>query len=232
MSRTRIFALCAVLMGASGCLASDESFERGWGHPLAVLPGDDGNVWGVYAESEAVTANAALAVVEWQEGDPSGRNVQGETDAFGVTTVHVQTAEGVWSAAVDAEGQVVWADPLPEDPTLLAGAIGDAGIAVEDLAASCETCSGGIGPLLIIAIVIVVAVAAGAAVYVMDHRDPPRRSTRPGPSPDRGTSPAPGGQTQPGGADCGPEPTGDFRKDPAARRRHFQYLQCMGHAGR
>lgn len=236
MTKPRLLAVSlAWVASVSGCLASDDALERGWGHPLAVLPGEDGNVWGVYADSE-LAASTAVAMVEWQGADPSGRNVQGGNDEQGVTTVTVETSEGPWSAAVDPEGQLVWADPLPADPTVLAGAIGDAGMAAEDLAAQCETCSAGIGPLAIIAIVVVVGVAATALWTAW--RDPPNRGEAkpaPGPGPTqerRRTSTTPSGGARPlPAADCGPEPTGDIRKDPAARRRHFEYLQCLARAG-
>lgn len=235
MTNASRVGVCLLLVASlSACLGSDEALERGFGHPLAVLPGDDGNVWGVYAESE-LAANAAIAMVEWAGGDPSGREVQGGNDEAGVTTVQVDTPEGPWSAAVDAEGNLVWADPLPEDPTVLAGAIGDAGMAAEGLADSCETCAAGIGPLAIAAIVVVVGVAAVALWTAW--RDPPNHGTaRPGTAPAR--SPTPGTTTQerrttrpPPAADCGPEPTGDIHKDAAARRRHFEYLQCLARAG-
>lgn len=238
---TRAWAVL-VCLALSACVSGGDALERGWGQALGVLPGEDGSAWGVYAQSE-LAASAGIAMVEFDDGDVSGRTIQGGNDEVGVTTVQIDTPEGPWSAAVDADGNLVWADPLPEDPTVLAGAIGDAGIAAEDLADQCETCTSGIGPLVIVVVIAVVAVA-GIALWTA-WRDPPNRGeAKPGPSQAPSPTPSSGGtaerrnpRTNPGAvrpvpsADCGPEPTGDIRKDPVARRRHFAYLQCLARAG-
>lgn len=235
--RTALVGL-VLLLGVGGCLTGDTVTERSWGQALAMLPGEEGADWGLYAENQ-LAANTTVALVEWQDADPSGRWVEGETSTDGITTVRVETSQGLWSAAVDANGEVVWSDPLPEDPSELFGAIGDAGIATEGLADSCTTCTGGIA-WFVVAIVVVVVVVAAVAIYTA-YRDPPNKgNAAPAPAPVPQERQRSGSQQQQRQSntpaaqpanDCGPAPTGDIRKDAAARRRHFAYLQCMARAG-
>lgn len=220
--------LAVVSAGLGGCLASDAPLERGWGHALAMMPGEGDGVWGVHAREGTDADDTTVALVEWLGADPSGRVVQGVPDGFGGRLVQIDTPEGVWSAAVDAEGELLWSDPMPDDPWAFAEAVADAGLALEPTEAACDTCTAGIGPL-VIAIAVVVVGAAAVALWTA-LRDPPDsgHATPGGPS---SSSPSNSNQAAARAA-CGPRPEGDVRRDPVARRRYFEWVQCMSRASR
>jgi len=194
-----------------------------------MMPGDDG-AWGVYAQDESHVSETTVALVEWLDESTSGRVVQGIPDGEGGRIVQVDTPDGTWSAAVDAGGNLLWSDPLPDDPWAIVGAVGDAGMAVENQEGTCTTCTAGIA-WFVVAIAVVVVVAAGVALYTA-MRDPPaggRASPKPATqtSPSRSSSPS----TRPH-IDCGPRPEGDVRNDPELRRKTFEWMQCMAQANR
>ena len=216
--------------GLGGCLTSDAPLERGWGRALAMVPGADG-VWGVHAQDGADAEETTVALVEWLGDDTSGRVIQGVPDGLGGRVVQIDTPEGTWSAAVDANGEVLWSDPLPDDPWALAGAVADAGLALERQDDSCATCTASIG-FLAIAVAVGVVGAAAVALWTA-FRDPPGGG-RPSPAKPAPTSRSSSGagSTQRPHIDCGPRPEGDVRADPEARRKYFEWMQCMAQASR
>lgn len=223
--------LALVLVGLSGCLMGDAPVERGWGNALAMVPGEDDGVWGVHAVEGAEADATPVALVEWLGTDPSGRVVQGVPDDAGGRLVQIDTPDGVWSAAVDAEGNLLWSDPIPEDPWAFAEVVADVGLALEQPdETACDTCTANIGPLAI-ALAVVVVGAAAAAIWTA-FRDPPNdgRATPGGATtPSSGRSPR---EIEAARQACGPRPEGDIRKDARARRAYFEWTQCMARASR
>lgn len=219
------FALVLAVGLAGGCLSGDAPVERGWGRALAVFPGEVDAVWGLHAPEGVTADETPVALVEWLGADPSGRVVQGAPDGQGGRIIQIDTPEGIWSAAVDAEGGLLWSDPIPDDPWAFAAVVADVGLTLEQTEQVCDTCTAGIAPWLIV--VGVAVVVAGAAALYTALRDPPNNGMvrQDGTRIDARSS-------EELRSICGPRPEGDVTRDKVLRKRYFEWVQCMNRESR